>query len=244
MEKIDVVIPLGNRSEWNDNEIRYCLRSLEKYFVDLGNVYIVGFLPSFIQRVIHIPAEDVFKVNKDANLIRKVLLACRNEQLSQEFIRMSDDQLLLKSCDKEDFYPKYSGDLRDLNWKFLNRWRNRLKRTFEILLLQNKSSYHYDSHIPALYNKELFEKVMLNYEWGVEKAGFTINSLYFNNIDIERKRMTGNFKANFERLFTDVDEINQELNGKTVAGYNDKGLTPELKVIIEKLFPEKSSFEK
>jgi hypothetical protein len=243
-KKIDVVIPLGIKAGWNDNEIRYCLRSLEKNFLDLREVYIVGYLPNFIQNVIHIPAEDTFKANKDANLIQKVLLACKREQLTQNFVRMSDDQLLLQPCVASDFSPMYIRDLSEINWAFMNRWRTRLKRTFEVLILQGKPIYHYDSHLPALYNKKDFEWVMNQYEWGVERAGFTINTLYFNNVAEKRKKVPEGFKANFEQPFNNIEDIKLELLNKKVAGYNDKGLTEDLKSVISSLFPEKSHFEK
>jgi hypothetical protein len=55
---IDVVYPLGTGSVWQDNELRYSLRSLEKNFPDLGRVYVVGHKPDWLGNVEHIPFGD------------------------------------------------------------------------------------------------------------------------------------------------------------------------------------------
>ena len=80
--KIDVVYKLGLNPDWgNYEELRHSLRSLCN-FENLGNVFIVGQKPDWIQEVIHIPALDSYKRNKDANLINKLILACSNPLLS------------------------------------------------------------------------------------------------------------------------------------------------------------------
>jgi len=40
--RVDVVYPLSNGSHWDNNELRYSLRSLEKYALNLGRVFVVG----------------------------------------------------------------------------------------------------------------------------------------------------------------------------------------------------------
>ena len=72
----DLVIPLGMGSIWQDNEIRYCIRSFVKYFSQLGKIFIVGSHPDFLKwhypRLIHVPCSNPFTANKDANIIYRV----------------------------------------------------------------------------------------------------------------------------------------------------------------------------
>jgi len=70
---IDVVYPLGSGSAWDNNELRYSLRSLENNLLDLGRVFVVGQRPPWLVEAVHIPMEDTHRHNKDANLIDKVL---------------------------------------------------------------------------------------------------------------------------------------------------------------------------
>jgi hypothetical protein len=41
---------LGSGSKWQNNEIRYSIRSAEKYVGNLGRVFIVGEFPKFLSR--------------------------------------------------------------------------------------------------------------------------------------------------------------------------------------------------
>ena len=74
-KQIDVVYVLGTGSNWDNNEIRFSLRSLAKNLKGMGRVFVVGERPAFLQNVIHIPAKDEFNpnVNADGNIILKVL---------------------------------------------------------------------------------------------------------------------------------------------------------------------------
>src|ERR1035438_10130107 len=108
--KVDVVYKLGSGSDNNNDELRYSLRSLSK-FRDLGKVYIVGYKPDFIQNVIHIPMEDIFKSNKDANLIEKLSAAAKCPDISDCFLNMSDDQIFLAEFFYEDFIIPYFDNL-------------------------------------------------------------------------------------------------------------------------------------
>jgi len=94
--KVDVVIPLGRGSRWNDNELRFCLRSLEKNFLDLGKVWIVGEKPEWCVGVHYLRMPDFFTSNKDANLITKVMTACYQAKMPPRFVRCSDDEVFLR----------------------------------------------------------------------------------------------------------------------------------------------------
>lgn len=78
---IDVVYKLGNGSRFDDAELRYSLRSLSN-FRDLGKIYVVGKKPAWIKNVIHIPAGDPYKSNKDANIINKIILAATHSDIT------------------------------------------------------------------------------------------------------------------------------------------------------------------
>lgn len=243
--KYDVVVPLGVGSKWDNNELRYLLRSFEKHFSDLGKVFVVGHCPDWLINVIHIPFEDRFVRNKDANLIAKVLCACEHPELTELFIRCSDDQLLLKNVCLEDFRAKYGKNLSEYDWKSVNRWRMRLKNVFQVLSSERKTTYHYDYHYPMLFDKKTFKEVMNSYEWAEDGAGkgFSINSLYFNNV-IKLHEKLGNEKATIEYNVGSVDKIRKIVGESKFLGYNDNGLDKELKSFIQDSLPFASKFEK
>ena len=46
--RTDVVYPIGQGSSWKNNELRFSLRSIEKYGINVGKLFIVGELPDFL----------------------------------------------------------------------------------------------------------------------------------------------------------------------------------------------------
>ena len=45
---MDILYCLGEGSKWNNNELRYSLRSLEKFGKNVGNIYVVGYDPGIL----------------------------------------------------------------------------------------------------------------------------------------------------------------------------------------------------
>lgn len=246
----DLVIPLGTGSTWGDNnELRYALRSMEKNFPRLRDVYILTHKDYARRRltwlkgahVIH--AADPYRNNKDANIIRKVLLACKINNLSRQFVRMSDDQILLKKVTELPAY--HTGDIRkkpQQYWQGRSRWKARLRRTANLLARIGRSTYNYDTHIPTTYDKVLFQRVARIYPYNTG-AGCTINTMYFNFV-LKKHEPLEKRKATFEKPIDNPKQIAGMLAGKIYMGYNAKGLTDELKGMIERKFPKKSRFEK
>lgn len=244
--KIDVVYTLGDGSKWEDNELRYSLRSLEKYFEDIGDVWIVGAKPPWLQNINHIPFPHNYRSNKDANLISAMIRVCLEKELSTNFVFMNDDQCLLSPMKKEDFKPYYIRDLsKTVEWEE-TRWQRRLKRTFEKLQSENKPGYHLDAHIPDMYDKTKCPEVMLNYDYGTDN-GYTINTLYLNNClkesELDPALQVNSVRAAFGKSLDDESAIRDIMTGKKFLMYNDVGLTPSLKKIMVDLFPIPSKFE-
>lgn len=87
---MDAVYILGTGSQADDEEIRYSIRALEANMLDLAEVFVVGECPDWLEGVTHIPAEDKYE-EKWRNAMHKTLIACEQEDLSEEFILMNDD---------------------------------------------------------------------------------------------------------------------------------------------------------
>lgn len=92
---MDVVYILGSGSLVKNEEIRYSVRSLEKYMADLGRIFIVGDDPGMLPLAVHIPASDT-SVYKWQNGYHKVKKACAIEGITEEFLLMNDDFFMLE----------------------------------------------------------------------------------------------------------------------------------------------------
>ena len=237
----DVVIPLSNRSKWNDNELRFALRSLETNLVDLGRVFVVGHKPDWLTGVVHIPAEDIYKHNKDANLFRKVLLAI-GAGVSQKFVRQSDDQCLLKKARGVDLLPRFTKELNPYEGN--HGWWKRMELTRKALLAAGCPARFYDCHLPILCDRDAFRRTAEAFDYGSGR-GFCVNTLYCNS---EGAQATGHRPLGKDLLAggvgkKSVEEIFATAERRMFLNYNDGALTANLVNALGQLFPQRSRFE-
>jgi hypothetical protein len=253
----DLVIPVGTGSKWRadghkDGELMIALRSMEKNYKPLGKVWIIApqmyienELKKWLTNVKFLVCSDPYKQNKDGNIIRKVVLACDHAELSNTFVRMSDDQVLLAPV--ADLPPLYLLDLnkQEINWWYQrsNNWKLRLYKTYRVLRAHKKPMYHYDSHIPMEVDKKKFAEIVRQWPYN-RGTGLTINTLYYNLIDIERIPLNGQRGVVYDKV-EDEKFIMNALKGKIYLNYNDKAVKSEAfkKILLDK-FPEKSKYEK
>lgn len=236
---MDVVIPLSNGSYWEDNELRYCLRSLEKNLSDLDNVYILGHCPEWTKNVVSIPIGDPYSMeNKGANIINKLTLICISNGISDNFLFVSDDQVLLKPISSKDIKTYYVYDLSDFNFTGGNKfWMECLKNTRDTLMKEGKTCYSFEPHTPVIINKNKFKEVMSRYGW-IETLYPTL-SLYYNNIIKKPQQLPDNYRVFYNQLYADLSLM----EGKTWLGYCDLGLSQGLQKKLGELFPKKSKYE-
>lgn len=231
----DIVIPLGNGSPLDNYELRYCLRSIQKYLLDFRRVYIVGECPDFIHNVVHIPYPDKSKY-KQKNILKKILRACQEEGLSDEFMFFNDDHFLLQE-ESALLYPHYvSGTIESEIKRCVGDYRTCLINT--LAALKDLSTWNFDCHYPIRYNKRDFENVMGFYDWDIPH-GYVIKSLYCNTLNIQPE-MVLDGKIN--------DAISQEMLDEIVStrpcmSTSNYALTNIVKRKLEMLFPEKSVYE-
>lgn len=242
----DLVIPLASHgSAWGDNnELRYCLRSFETNF-PLGNVIIVGKrLPKWMNpdKVKLIDAEDTFAHNKDANIIHKVLLAAQYLK-GKLFYWSCDDHLVLRKPVKAELVPLYSNDIANYTSDFFTgTWRIALKNTFDFLQQKGCPTFNFDTHTPQPVDADEFVEIFKGWH-SKEHYRFTINTLYHNQAAWKKVRQIGLLKGTIERPFNNEADNRKIMHNKLYMNYRDNSLTPELRQVIIKMFPDKSTFE-
>lgn len=244
MNKIDVMYPLGNGSIWNDNELRYSLRSMHLHFPNLGRVWIVGHKPDWLTNVEHIPCDDTHRHNKDANLMDKIKLVCSHD-ISSVFWRASDDQILLRLPNNGEMVARYSSDLasKSADWWDGNnkKWKNRLRRTYCHLVDKGRTTYNYDCHVPQPYYKDNIAAVLRKVNY-TKDIGYTTNTLLLNRIRVKGLHIK-NKKLTVQSPINDVDKIARMAEGKLWLGYNDIGLNSALREFIQAVFPNPCPYE-
>ena len=125
----DLGNPLGNDLELNrffdNNELKYSLRSIEKYAPWFRNIYIVtnGQIPIWLNltnsRVKLVKHEDIFPKKTHLPTFNSVAIEShlhRIKGLSKRFVYFNDDLLVTKPIWPDDFYTKSNGFKIYLAW--------------------------------------------------------------------------------------------------------------------------------
>ena len=173
-------------------EMEYVIASLKKYCSSwVGRIFIVGSEPPerVKKDVIHVPCDNPYTHCKDANIIHKLRYACENIQdLSDDFLMISDDQIVTKESSWEDMKPRIVrrfGDWTNEKWernRKIDFWHECLYNTLN-LFPKNKSCF-WEPHIWSPINKQKFLEMCgkYDYEHNIECVVF---SLYYNYIEQE-----------------------------------------------------------
>jgi hypothetical protein len=239
----DVVYVLGTGSQWRNNEIRFSLRSIAKNLKGYGKIYIIGEDPGCLKNIIHIPYPDELgSTNADGNIIRKVLRACREPELSANFLFINDDHLINKPIKITAVPAFHKGDMTtypESFWK-LNPWRKRLMLTRDELIRLGLTANLFDCHTPILFNKARFPEIISRFDYA-SGIGLCMKSLYGNIAYPEAPLLVDQKKTVFR--FFNLEELNARLKSCGFVSYNDEGLNSSLRVWLNQQFPEPSPWE-
>ena len=171
-------------------EMEYVIASLKKYCSSwIGRIFIVGSEPPERVKndVIHIPCDNPYTHCKDANIIHKIRYACENiKDLTEDFLMISDDQIVTKESSWEDMQPRivrkfndWSADKWEKNRK-IDFWHECLYNTL-ILFPKDKSCF-WEPHIWSPMNKYKFLDMCETYNYK-NRIDCISQSLYYNFIE-------------------------------------------------------------
>lgn len=221
---MDVLYVLGKGSKYNDAELRFSLRSMQKYLTGVDRVFLVGERPAFIKNVEYLPFRDSYSI-ADINIYLKIKHACENG-ISDKFLFMNDDHFFLDYFDTEKF-PNFAEGTIDEYLKrrggALNDYTRRVKRAAP------GDSPFFDVHTPIVYEREKF--LAMKYDM---VNGQTIKSLYGYTYKLEPTP----FKD--LKIFSQQDLI---VHSKTPIFSTRPRITAGLWRAIEEAYPLSSKYE-
>lgn len=240
MDFPDIVYIYGEgHSRWRGQELKFSLRSLEKFGKDFGKVYIVGDKPKYLNdKIIHIPATEDPAHSKERKIYEKILLASRTAKISDPFIFFNDDFFLTKQIVMTHL-PYYFFNTLETKATLRQKkdvYYRALKNTYEALKQKGLSTNHFDIHYPMYYHKEWFEKAMIGYDWTIP-GGYVIKSLYANTMKIkgtprqDRKIYCSHSRNEITQIMKATDLFSTDLVTRTMG------------LILMEKYPEKSSYE-
>lgn len=243
MKRVDVVYTLANKSLKRDDwELRYSLRSLAAQEW-VRRVYLIGHRPKWVRGVIHVPCDDPLKP-KDANIIRKVLLACEQPGITKQFVINSDDHYILRPIALEELGPwqENPSQLKEsVTRRNTSTWCRRLVETIAYCHGHRHPEWVFECHIPYLVDRARYQEVMACVPW---KAGNgLVTHVYYNVALTDEPRLEDTHMTVRVKQFTRADRLAVLTAKATFLNHNNNGLCPAVKRYLEVLFPESSRWE-
>lgn len=242
---VDVLIPLGNGSKFNNSELRFALRSIARNVSDLGRVFVATvYPPDWLQGVEIVPIPDLHLFNKDANLFDKILRVCQLTDISDEFLVWSDDQVALKPVDltKLNIYNR-----RNLDYftKKTDKWSGRMINTLTFLRSQGiELNYNWDSHTPHLYRKEEVIRILESVNYA-DLPGYCLDTLLCGMMkrppEISQDDVKYNAEKEEQANQTKLIDVKEHFSW---IGYNDTGFRAGVYEWLSREFCGQSRFEK
>lgn len=247
---MDLVYIVRNGDE--NEDLKYSLRSIEKNAPKFNNIFIVGYKPDWVSdNVIYIPTHQRKANSKHLNTNTNVLTACKDSRISEDFILMNDDFILIKKI---------------TNWnKSLSKVKNTIseqikiysedspanslyKKTFSdcLNLIQeisgNKNPLNWELHIPIIINKKNYinlfsDERVLKY---IDEHTIILKRSLYGNCFNKHIDIIDDVKLRY----CDLGSINNEWLSVFDGCIGNNRKYPKLNSFLYKAFNEKSIYER
>lgn len=178
----DILYIVGKqKSQWHNNELRYSLRSIEKYGRNVGRVFVVGAPPAFLSDEVQtLKIRDPYDV-KHKNILYCIDQAMKQLPLGEDVLYSSDDHYYIRETDF-DCYPIYcKGVLPCIG---TSDYRVSLKETRALLELCGMSTHNFSWHgnthfYKSVWLSDAFQK-LLQIQWQCTEQGAEPTCLMLN----------------------------------------------------------------
>lgn len=231
-----IVIPLGTGSRWDNTELRYCLRSVEKHLTGYGDIFIIGEKPGWLKNVIHIPFDEGFapkSYEKERNIFNKIMAACHDERVTGRFLFMNDDHFLLQEHEAIRF-PFYCDSTLNM-FLTVTDYKYTVQNTLEYF--DGALVGNFDVHAPIVYHKEYFP-CLSKADWSKE-WGYCIKSMYCDINGIIGDKYP-DLKINEPYP---ADKIHQLIAGRPWFSIGDRAREGDMLQVLQEIYPNKSKYE-
>jgi hypothetical protein len=237
-----------------NNDLMYSIRSVEKFAPKLfDNIVIVGYKPSWLNNKIkYIPTEQPENM-KQLNGWNNVLTACKTPSISDDFILMNDDFILLKPIKSwEESINKVMGTVKErILYYTKHKFRSYYSRAFIYTLpfiramCPDTRIMNYELHIPMIFNKKKYLAL-----FNIPEVKEFMSK--HNDIMILRRTLYGNYYHKFNTGMNDV-KISKDINllvNKSMewlsvyeGAIGNESYYSKLTKSLKEIFPDKSSYE-
>jgi hypothetical protein len=247
---IDLLIPLGPGSCSNNDELRYCLRSICRYVIGVRDVYIVGVRPSWLRHddfgSLHWrPWPGCPSVwNKQARIARKLCWSFEHLDLTSQVVVFNDDYVLNRAVDVRTIPTLFHGTLQEASKRGSDKvYKRALLETSERLRDMGLTDYHFDIHCPIIYRrKDFLELTNLFMDSAASPYGYVVKSLYGNSY-LNREKAVEADDMKFNSNTASRDWLVSQIGSRWMFSYSDKAFTEGVGIWLAEQFPTKEDYE-
>ena len=233
---------------FDNEELKYSLRSIEKYAPWIRRIFIVtdNQVPTWLNA-----SHPKIQMVDHTEIIPQEYLPCFNSRviehhmhkipgLAEHFLYANDDMFFNKPVTPEDLFAKDSLPIIRMNRRFLKKWallyqmkvRGKQLRNYKFTVLEEEISATLSNRVrsDSDYHRNLYSYVAL-----AEKRAHVcyVNQYTSFRLNIENRSMYEKFEKYNPTFFC--------MNDSQYANDEDRKLVA---VFLNKLFPDKSQFEK
>ena len=244
MPLVDLVLPfITSRSQ--DIELRFALRSLERFATGVGNIWVIGDNPGFLRPpALHVPCPIFHGMPKDSRIALQLLWCFDRCHLTSPTCLWNDDFILTQEIEVRTIQPFHKGiTLWDAAVKHRSRtYSATLKATALALQQRRAPTWHYDLHAPILYEPQKFRSL---WQWWSDSArspaGYVVKSIYQNLFgDEKRDPVMEDLKCH---KFLGPQAHAAAIQDRWIYSYNNLTLKTGLNNYLQNIYPEKSCYE-
>lgn len=222
-------------SRWDDNELRYSLRSVEKHGQNVDKVIICGHKPSWVQNVVHATLPDPHPLRYDNTWFKMKTMCTQNDA---PFVLMNDDFFLIKPVDFDTLPDYYDGDVSQLAEKYqrISNYVGVLYATKHLLVKNGYPHKNYAVHYPMTVKPE---KIRPFFGLLGETPGISFRLLY-GNVAATNPSLLPDCKYN-----QPTPDIQEQLRLRDVPMFSigDGFLDIQGKEFLANTYPHKSKYE-
>lgn len=233
---VDVLYIKGEKSENDDLEMKYSLRSLARYGECYNRVFITGCLPDFVDKskVVYTPADDIGAPM--TNHWWKVRKTISSTDISENFILMYDDIFFVRNTNLCGYPYYFRGELGEFETGG-EHYRQTLLNAKKFLLDGRATTYDFELHIPFRYNRTFFAALDAFFEpLKYDAQSMAVRSVYGNNFaDIKIGRADIKIRGK--------EKVEDVIGGADCFSVSDDAFKYDTLDFLRKNFPERSKYE-
>ncbi len=254
------IVYLFRHSKHDDLEIRYSLRSVAKYAPFIRKVWIFGSRPAFLSDdtsiIEHVPHAYMAPLLGLKSPVRNdflmVILASMIPELSSEFLRFSDDYILLQPASRAQMCKvRAVEDLTKCTHRGSGKWKAMLWRTYDILRKHGYEGINFESHTPFWTSRKLVFEAFMSFKPFLSEGRFEgmHSGTAIGNYALRHHRLSYNWLADeqnrvgFYGACPAGNEIVAHCDGKLFLSYDDDAFGTPMQRFLQKMFPVRCKYE-